>query len=902
MKNFKTTVVFLGIFLIWAALAGGIHVYIESLWFDSLGYWDVFYTLVFARFRFFLVGTMIALGFLALNIRLSSRKALGNFWFRPEWNEMAQKGTRFVFWLAGLGISIVAGVAVQTRWMSLLQYLNQTQTGIEDPIFGRDIAFYFFSLPVWNLAANYFLSLAVVAVLLVGINYLVHGHLGYREGIQFTAGARVHLTVLLALILVLIAVRFWLSRFELLYSSEGAVFGAGYADLHAWLPCYWILSVLALITALALLFSTAAKTIRPVAIAAISFGVAYLVLSFYPSLVQTFIVAPNELQKETPYIKHNVESTLHAYKLDEIEVHDFATSRTLSESDLQNNQGTLRNIRLWDWRPLKNAYDQLQAIRLYYEFEDADVDRYNIEDQYRQVMLSVRELDFSKISESAQNWINKHFQYTHGQGLCMSPVNEVTAEGLPEFFIKDIPPRSSVDLQIERPEVYFGEKTSYPVFIRTALKEFDYPLGDQNATTTYKEDRGLPINSIFMRLLLSWEMGIYQILFTDNFTEESRVLLHRDIRDRINRLAPFLLYDRDPYAVIHEGRLVWILDGYTVTDRYPYSEPFPDRNAGRYNYIRNSVKVVVDAYLGDVTFFISDSSDPLIQVYANIFPTMFRPLDQMPPNLRDHIRYPVDFFDVQRFMFGRYHMTDPTVFYNQEDLWEIPTEIYGGNEQLMESYYVIMSLPGETKEEFILLIPYTPNNKNNMVSWLAARSDREHYGKLVLYQFPKQELTYGPMQIEARIDQNPEISQLITLWGQKGSQVIRGNLLVIPIEESLLYIEPLYLQAEKSEIPELTRIIAVYQNQVAVGETLDEALARAILQSPGSRQAGSFTTTPKKVPSDATSQSIEEMVTAALEHFRNSQVYLKEGNWAAYGEEQKKLGEILDKLEEVSPR
>jgi uncharacterized membrane protein (UPF0182 family) len=900
MRNFKTTIVLLGLLLIWAALAGGIHVYIESLWFHSLGFWDVFYTFVFARFRFFLLGMAVALVLLGLNVWLSSRKALGDFWFKPEWGEIAQRGTRFIFWIAAIGFSVLAGVAFQANWMKLLQYLNQVPTGITDPIFGRDLAFYFFSLPVWNLAVNFALAMTVIALLLAAVNYLVHGHLGYRNGVRFSTGAKIHLTVLLALILVWIAGRFWLSRFDLLYSRGGAVFGAGYADLYAWLPCYWILTVLALVTALGLLVSTAAKTIRPVAVAAISFGVAYLLLSFYPSLIQTFVVAPNELQKETPFIRNNIQSTLHAYKLDDIETHDFSPSRILTESDLQRNQGTLRNIRLWDWRPLKNAYDQLQTIRLYYDFEDADVDRYIIENQYRQVMLSVRELDFTKISESAQNWINKHFQYTHGQGLCMSPVNEVTDEGLPEFFIKDIPPRSTVDLEIERPEIYFGEKTDYPVFVRTELEEFDYPIGDQNATTTYKADRGLPINSLIMRLLFSWELGIYQILFTDNFNEDSRVLLHREIRDRISRLAPFLLYDRDPYAVIHQGRLVWILDGYTVTDRYPYSEPFPDRNAGRYNYIRNAVKAVVDAYTGDVTFYITDPSDPLIQVYARIFPSLFHPLEQMPETLRAHIRYPVDFFDVQRFMFGRYHMKDPTVFYNQEDLWEVPTEIYGGNEQLMESYYVIMSLPGESQEEFILLIPYTPRNKNNMVAWLAARSDAEHYGKLVLYQFPKQELTYGPMQIEARIDQNPEISQLITLWGQKGSQVIRGNLLVIPIEQSLLYIEPLYLQAEKSEIPELTRIIAVYRNQVALGETLEEALDSAIFRSPRRSAAQTARFSQETDASDAIPLNREELVSNALELYEASQQHLREGNWTAYGEDQRKLGEILRKLQDQS--
>jgi uncharacterized membrane protein (UPF0182 family) len=404
-----------------------------------------------------------------------------------------------------------------------------------------------------------------------------------------------------------------------------------------------------------------------------------------------------------------------------------------------------------------------------------------------------------------------------------------------------------------------------------------------------------------MRLLFSWELGIYQILFTDNFTDDSRVLLHRRIQDRVARLAPFLRYDKDPYPVIDEGRLFWILDAYTVTDRYPYSEPFPDRLSGDFNYMRNSVKVVVDAYLGDVTFYISDPLDPLIQVYSRIFPSVFRSLDGMAPQLRSHIRYPVDFFDVQRHVYGRYHMKDPTVFYNQEDLWEVPSEIYRGNEQLMESYYVIMSLPGASQEEFILMIPFTPRNKNNMVAWLAARSDGEDYGKLVLYQFPKQELTYGPMQIEARIDQNPEISQLITLWSQKGSQVIRGNLLVIPIQESILYVEPLYLQAEKSEIPELTRILVVYENQVALGETLEQALLTAILGDSESRLRPSDTeTSPEDQVGRTEESNLRELIRQAMESYLASQTHLREGDWSAYGREQNELGEILERLKTQS--
>ena len=484
--------------------------------------------------------------------------------------------------------------------------------------------------------------------------------------------------------------------------------------------------------------------------------------------------------------------------------------------------------------------------------------------------------------------------------LCLSPVNEVTSEGLPEFFIKDIPPRSSVDLQVTRPEIYFGEKTDSPVFVKTTMEEFDYPIGDQNAVTTYQADRGLSVGSFFRKLLVAWKLKSYQVLVTENFTEDTRVLLHRRIQERVPRIAPFLRFDNDPYIVIHGGRLFWLLDAYTVSDRYPYSKPHP---AG-FNYIRNSVKVVVDAYLGDVNFYIVDTEDPLIQVYARIFPTLFKPLEAMPKGLREHIRYPEDFFHIQRDMFRTYHMRDPMrdprVFYNKEDLWEIPHEIYAGEEQVMESYYVIMSLPGNDQEEFILLTPFTPRNKNNMISWLAARSDGEHYGKLILFQFPKQKLTYGPMQVEARIDQDPDISQLITLWSQKGSQVNRGNLLVIPIEESILYVEPLYLQAEKSEIPALTRIIVVYGNRVAMAETLSDALQAAL----GSTRPLTSVLTDKGAPAlpAEVSGASEELTAKALGHFQRSQRFLREGRWAAYGEEQRELEKVLQELVRLRKR
>ncbi len=899
MKKTRNLILLFLLLLVWAALAGGLSLYIESLWFESLGYWQVFRLTVLARSVSFLIGLGVTFPLLWATVWLSSRQPRSQgFWFKQEFIEVAQKSARAILLLVAAGVSVLAGLAFQSNWMTLLQYLHRTGAGVTDPLFQRDIGFYFFSLPVYRLAVNYLLAIGLLALALSAAGYLVHGHLGYMNGFRLTRQGRTHLSALLAGLLLLVSLRFWLARFDLLYDSTGVVFGASYTDVHGWLPVYWLLAAAAAVTALSLLFTLASRSLRPAVYCTLGFAAAYLLLNLYPTVLQTFVVNPNELQKEQPYIRNNIASTLRAYHLDDIEIHDFSTGQPITGKEFAENQPTLRNIRLWDWRPLLDAYGQLQSIRLYYEFQDVDVDRYTIDDQYRQVMLSVRELDFGRISESAQNWINQHFQYTHGEGLCMSPVNEVTAEGLPEFFIKDIPPRSSVDLQITRPEIYYGEKTDYPVFVRTKLKEFDYPTGDTNATTTYRADRGLAVNSLTRRLMFSWELGIYQILFTRNFTDESRVLLHRQIQERVRRIAPFLLFDQDPYIVIDEGRLFWVQDAYTATDRYPYSEPYPSRNEPRFNYLRNSVKIVTDAYLGDVSFYIADSSDPLIQVYSNIFPGMFHPLAEMPEGLRRHIRYPADFFDVQRDVFCKYHMTDPTVFYNQEDVWEIPNEIYRGNEQLMDSYYVIMSLPEADHEEFILLIPFTPRNKNNMIAWLAARSDGDAYGRLVLYQFPKQELTYGPMQIEARIDQNPEISQLITLWSQKGSRVIRGNLLVIPIAGSVLYVEPLYLQAEKSEIPELTRVIVVYGSEVALGETLNEALQRAVLGGvqPAAEIPTAGAPSATESPSTAGVSVQTDLIAEALQHYEAAQRYLREGNWGAYGDEQKKLGDLLRRL------
>ncbi len=902
MQRFKLLLVVIGVLAIWFILGGGLSLYVDSLWFNSVGYLEVFQKSLWSRFLLWLIGFGVALGVLSINLKLASRSSDQEFWVRQDLPGLTRDRVTSASWIAVMVVSGFLGVLVQGQWLAILQFTQQVTGGPNDPIFGRPLSFYFFTLPILFLVTGYGLILLFFAFLIAGFNYTVNGHVGYLRRLQLSSAARIHAGILLGSGFVLLAIRFWLKRFQLMYSEEGVTFGPGYTDVHAWIPVYWIMAAVCLLCAVILFAAPAFGSLRPGIASLIAFVVVYVLSGLYPGLIQSLFVKPNELLKEQEYIAHNIAFTLKAYNLDKVEVRDFTSTTRLDKAGLARNEATIRNIRLWDWRPLQDAYEQLQTIRPYYVFSDVDLDRYHIGGIYRQVMLSVRELDFSLISEQAQTWINQYFQYTHGYGICASPVNEVTEEGLPALLVQDIPPQSKVqELSITRPEIYFGEKTEHPVFVRTRMKEFDYPVGDENAFTTYNADRGLQIGGFLRRLLFAWELGSFEILFTQNFTDDSRVLLHRSIQARVKKVAPFLDYDKDPYIVVDNGRLFWLQDAYTTSSRYPYSEPVLQ---GQLNYIRNSVKVVVDAYLGDIRFYISDPTDPLIQTYARIFPKLFRPISAMPRGLRSHVRYPEDLFDVQRRVLCTYHMRDPRVFYNKEDVWQIPTENYRGSDQVMESYYTIMSLPHAVKEEFVLLIPFTPNNKNNMIAWLAARSDGSNYGRLILYQFPKQELTYGPMQIEARIDQDPNISQLITLWSQKGSSVIRGNLLVIPIEKSVLYVEPLYLQAEKSKIPELTRVIVVYENQVMMGEDLAETIRRVVLSPPPPKTPSSTLTsavTPTgdpgtETPPATTAIDVQQLTEEAMQHYQNSQNYLREGNWTGYGEEQRLLGEVLERL------
>ncbi|MDP2718730.1 MAG: UPF0182 family protein, partial [Dehalococcoidia bacterium] len=618
----------------------------------------------------------------------------------------------------------------------------------------------------------------------VGIYFL--SYTIQRIKFDFARRVMAHGLVLFSIILGLFAWNYRLNMWELVFSKRGVAFGASYADLHAKLPAQWILLSIVVVVMIVALASIYRRDFRwPLYGLGAWIAAAVVIGGIYPGMVQRFQVQPNELVKEQPYIDYNIKFTREAFGIDKVDEQSFPAEPAPTTADITGNEITIKNIRLWDHRPLKDTYNHIQSIRLYYDFNDVDVDRYQIGDEYRQVMVSARELSVEKLPQEAQRWVNRRLQFTHGYGIALSPVNEISKEGLPLLLVKDIPPSGIMD--ITRPEIYFGEKTNQYVIVGGETQEFDYPIGEQNAYNHYDGKDGISIASGIRRLLYAWEMGDFNILISKELTPRSKILYHRNIQDRVHRLAPFLLLDEDPYLVVMEGRLLWIQDAYTVTDRYPYSEPL--RN--NINYMRNSVKVVIDAYDGNATFYVADPSDAMIRTYQGIFPDLFQPLDQMPPFLRGHLRYPVDLFNTQAMVYQSYHMQDARVFYNKEDLWARPREFYAGQEQLMEPYYIIMRLPGETREEFLLMLPFTPVNKSNTIGWLAARSDGENYGKLLAYHYPKERLVYGPSQIENRIQQDIVITEQLALWGRGGSRVIRGNLLLIPLGKSNIYVEPI---------------------------------------------------------------------------------------------------------------
>ncbi len=868
--------------------------YTEWLWFNSLGYGSVFATILKTKVLVFFSAAIIFgilfLGNLVLATRLAP-KTEAHLW---PWAivRRLQPILRLNIILGTALLSLIFGLVAQGNWEIVLRFFNGQPFGITDPVFQKEIGFYVFSLPFLHFVRGWLMSTLIIMLLGTAGVYLF-SYMVQRLSFDLARPVLAHIGGLVIAILGLFAWGYRLGIWELVFSERGVIFGASYADIHAKLPAQWILLAVVLICIGLVLVSVLRRQFRWFLYGIGGWIVVTIIVGgIFPALVQRFQVLPNELARETPYIEYNIEFTREAFALNRIEEQSFPAEEAPTPQDIAQNEVTINNIRLWDPRPLKDTYNQRQSLRAYYDFNDVDVDRYVIDGDYRQVMLSARELSAEKLEPEAQTWVNRRLVFTHGYGVVLSPVNEVNPEGEPIFLLKDIPPIGVFN--VEQPQIYFGEKTNNYIIVKTKTEEFDFPMGEENVYGHYQGEGGVSLNSFIRRLIYAWQFGDFNILISGELIPESRVLYYRNIQERVNHLAPFLELDSDPYLVVMGGRLFWIQDAYTTSDRYPYSKPF-----GGINYIRNSVKVVIDAYDGSVTFYIADPEDALIQTYRAIFPKLFVPVEQMPESLRVHLRYPEGMFDIQASVYQTYHMRDARVFYNKEDPWAVPREVYFGGEQAMKPYYIIMRLPGEEKEEFLLMLPFTPVNKNNTIGWLAARSDGENYGRLLAYLFPKERTVDGPSQIENRIGQDTVITEQLALWGRGGSRVIRGNLLLIPLGKSILYVEPVFLQAETGGLPQLKRVIVATKEQIAMEPTLKESIA-AIFGAELPPTEPVVTPPEPAEPEKPLATEIANLIEKAQQHYNQAQQYLQAGDWAGYGSELDALKEVLERLAELT--
>ena len=879
--------------------------FVDLLWFDTLGFRAVFTTTWLTVVIVFVVATVLSSilllinGLIALRTTAGSRGARGfrvvgrNTQGVPEVIEFSLDKIpwRLIVPAVALLVGLFIGSAQTGNWDTILKWLYAAPFGRSDPLFGHDLGFYVFSLPVYELLRDWALLIIFLsAAIAVGI-YFVRGDISYQQpGFPtLSPAATRHLSALLAAYFLVKAGGYILDRYDLMTSNNGVVFGAAYTDVHLRLPLLIALAGAALLGAALCVFNIWRAGIRlPILAVAIVFAVS-IVETIVPGLFQSYWVKPDELKLESRYIAHNIEFTRYGFALDHITSAPFPTKGKLTPEVIAANDATIQNIRWWDPRPLLDTYRQLQELRLYYDFHDIDVDRYVIDGSYREVMLSARELNQSKLPADAQTWINQRFKFTHGNGIAMNPVNRFDEEGLPVFYVKDIPPLAPPELRIDRPEIYFGEETRNYVVVGGDTKEFDYAKGQENVYNVYQGRDGVSLRRLWTRALFAWYFGDFKLLISDNVTSTSRILFRRLIQDRIQRIAPFLRLDHDPYLVVSDGRLIWLQDAYTVSDALPYSQR---SRANSINYIRNAVKIAVDAYDGNPVFYVADPADPIVQTYQRIFPSLFQPMDSMPASLRSHIRYPEDLFILQASVYGTYHMKDPEVFYNKEDLWSFPKESHKGQTTIMQPYYTIMRLPGEPREEFILMLPMVPNNRDNMIAWLAARCDGPNYGKVIEFAFSKEKLIYGPAQIEARIDQDTTISQQLSLWNQTGSRVIRGNLLVIPIDDALLYVEPLYLSAESRQLPELKRLIASTGDRVVMAQNVDTLLAALFTQErkPPAVVTSTSPPTPGARPDELPPAGSNA---EALNYYRRALDALSKGDWRTFGTEMDAMQKAL---------
>jgi len=918
-----------GVILLGAGTA--LSYYVDALWFDSLGYVDVFWTtlriqsLIFSGFALvtFLVlyGSFLAVKPDRLNDITGGRILINGQPFTLP----VEPVVRGIAIVASLLVSIATGASMMSEWTTFSLYwfgAGITSNAAVDPIFNKPIAFYLFTLPAWHLITGWLMTLAVITCGIAAFFIAITGGTRMLSGGRSTTGTGAWrgVSIAFAMLLLVLASRVYLGRFDRLMIDHTIFAGITYTDAHVTITGLLVIAgALVIGAAIALVNAVAAPRLRWLVAAIVPAGVCYLIVSIFGWYVTSFVVKPNELVRERPYIANNIEMTRQAFGLHRLEQRAFPAESRIDAADLEANRATIDNIRLWDWRALQDTLRQIQEIRTYYDFPDIDIDRYTIDGKVRQMMLAARELSIDKLPESSRNWINEKLIYTHGYGVTMNPVTGFTPEGLPALILSDMPVRSTVpSITVTRPEIYFGEMTNTDVYVKTRQKEFNYPQGETNSLTSYEGSGGIVLGGFFRRLLVAIDRGdVAKLPFSDDVTAESRLLMRRNVRERVQTLAPFLTFDPDPYIIVgDDGRLSWMMDAFTTSDTFPYARHYRFGREG-INYLRNSVKATVDAYDGTTTFYVFDREDPIINAYRAIFPGLFKDADAMPPAMRKHVRYPELMLEVQAMVYGLYHMTTPEVFYNREDLWTVASEVRLNDrreqaQQPMEPNFVLMTLPGESGVEFVEILPFTPSNRNNLIGWIGGRSDEPHYGKAVVYDFPKNRLVDGPLQVEARIDQNPQLSSTLSLWNQQGSHVRRGALIVIPIGRTLLYAEPIYLQAERSPMPELRIVVLATQERLAYGPTFEAALAALSGQAPSTLATSPASTagqpsTPAAAPPPpprATSQpapaeqsgDTNQLIAEAARDLADYQRLTAEGKLGEAGQKLEALKQKLDAL------
>jgi len=872
-----------------------VSVITELQWYEALGFKDVYTTRLTLQTALFVGSLAVTFIYLFANaliaLRARSGPGLRAVGIRRP---ILRSPTGIVALVASALIALILSGGAGTQWQSLALFQHASPTGVTDPVLGQDISFYLLSLPFLHSIVNWALGLGFMGTLLVTVLYAWRGD---QFDLNFSPLAIAHISAALAVFALSLAAWLWLGRFDLLYAhNTSVVWGAAYTDVNARLPLMTFEAGAGVVLAGGLIANIWIRRMW-LPLAAAGIFVAMLVLGqIYPAAVQGFLVTPNAQSYELPYIEREISGTRAAYGLSDVSVRNFTGDQPLTAQAVQSDSATIDNLRLWDFSALQDTYAQQQGIRLYYTFHDIDIDRYMVGTQYKSLEISAREFDYSKLPGSAQNWINQHVLYTHGYGVAASPVNAVVGEGLPDYIVGDIPPKGS--LPVTQPAIYFGELTDDYVIAPSTTREFDYPKGSLDVYTTYTGTHGVSLNGA-NRALWSLKLSDFNLLVSGQITPQSQILYRRNIVDRVSELAPFLTFDGDPYIVVVNGKLYWMLDAYTTGDTYPYAQSLTFYG-NDINYIRNSVKVVIDAYDGSTTFYVFDPKDPLIKAYGATFPTLFKPMTSMPAGLRTHVRVPVDLFDVQVSIYATYHISDPKVFFAREDVWDIPTasSAPGATGTQVQPYYVLFRLPGETNPEFLLIMPYTPLNKQNMVSWLAARSDGDNYGQYIDYVLPKDKVIFGPQQVANRINQDPNVSRDFTLFHQAGSTVVQGNLLVVPIGDSFLYFEPIYLRAAQAQsLPELKKVILADQDSVVYTDTLQQAIDQLVGASTG--QPPPTNNPPPSTLTPAQLAQVEDLVNQANQHYQAAYAALKAGDLTTFASEMQKVGQILQQLQSI---